>query len=121
MSHNYCLLNGNHDDEFQVTSFFAPSSRYGSPDDLKELVDTAHGLGLTVLLDVVHSHASKVRATGCPTYQYRVSLNKYVQNVEDGLNNWDGSDAGYFHSGDRGNHPLWDSRLFDYTKWETLR
>ena len=45
---------------YQVTSFFAPSSRYGSPDDLRELVDTAHGLGLTVLLDVVHSHASKV-------------------------------------------------------------
>ena len=103
---------------YQVTSFFAPSSRcciprriesfqdrncfrFGTPDDLKELVDTAHGLGLTVLLDVVHSHASK--------------------NVEDGLNNWDGSEAGYFHEGDRGNHPLWDSRLFNYTLWETLR
>jgi len=86
---------------YQVTSFFAPSSRYGSPDELRELVDTAHGLGLTVLLDVVHSHASK--------------------NVEDGLNMWDGSEAGYFHAGERGNHPLWDSRLFDYTMWETLR
>ena len=75
--------------------------RYGSPDELRELVDTAHGLGLTVLLDVVHSHASK--------------------NVEDGLNMWDGSEAGYFHAGERGNHPLWDSRLFDYTMWETLR
>ena len=64
-------------------------------------MDTAHGLGLTVLLDVVHSHASK--------------------NVEDGLNNWDGSEAGYFHEGDRGSHPLWDSRLFNYTLWETLR
>lgn len=86
---------------YQVTSFFAPSSRFGNPDDLKELVDTAHGLGLTVLLDVVHSHASK--------------------NVEDGLNNWDVSEAGYFHEGDRGSHPLWDSRLFNYTLWETLR
>lgn len=86
---------------YQVTSFFAPSSRFGSPEDLKHLVDTAHGLGLTVLLDVVHSHASK--------------------NVADGLNKWDSSDAGYFHSGPRGEHPLWDSRLFNYTNWETLR
>ena len=64
-------------------------------------MDTAHSLGLTVLLDVVHSHASK--------------------NVVDGLNMWDSSEAGYFHSGQRGNHPLWDSRLFNYTLWETLR
>ena len=105
---------------YQVTSFFAPSSRsvniprsesltgnfdshvrYGTPEELKELVDTAHGLGLVVLLDVVHSHASK--------------------NVEDGLNMWDGSEAGYFHCGERGSHPMWDSRLFNYTLWETLR
>jgi len=86
---------------YQVTSFFAPSSRFGDPEDLRRLVDTAHGLGLTVLLDVVHSHASK--------------------NVADGLNRWDGSDAGYFHSGARGEHPLWDSRLFDYSSWESLR
>jgi len=86
---------------YQVTSFFAPSSRYGTPEDLRELVDTAHRMGLTVLLDVVHSHACK--------------------NVADGLNMWDGSDAGYFHSGPKGEHPLWDSRLFDYSNWETLR
>jgi len=86
---------------YQVTSFFAPSSRYGTPDDLKALVDEAHRLGLTVLLDVVHSHASK--------------------NVVDGLNRWDGSDAGYFHAGERGHHPQWDSRLFNYSSWETLR
>merc|ERR1719233_573942 len=86
---------------YQVTSFFAPSSRYGTPDDLKALVDTAHSLGLTVLLDVVHSHASK--------------------NVVDGLNMWDCSDSGYFHTGARGNHPQWDSRLFNYTNWETVR
>merc|ERR1719376_1457893 len=86
---------------YQVSSFFAPSSRYGTPEDLRELVDTAHCLGLTVLLDVVHSHACK--------------------NVVDGLNRWDGSDAGYFHSGPKGEHPLWDSRLFDYSNWETLR
>jgi len=86
---------------YQVTSFFAPSSRYGSPEDLRRLIDEAHRLRLTVLLDVVHSHAS--------------------MNVSDGLNMWDGSDAGYFHSGSRGNHDLWGSRLFNYTNWETLR
>uniref|UniRef100_H3AP55 1,4-alpha-glucan branching enzyme n=2 Tax=Latimeria chalumnae TaxID=7897 RepID=H3AP55_LATCH len=86
---------------YQVTSFFAASSRYGTPDELKELIDTAHSMGITVLLDVVHSHASK--------------------NTEDGLNQFDGTDACFFHSGPRGNHDLWDSRLFDYSKWEVLR
>ncbi|MPC19759.1 1,4-alpha-glucan-branching enzyme [Portunus trituberculatus] len=80
---------------YQVTSFFAASSRYGTPEELKELVDTAHSMGLFVLLDVVHSHASK--------------------NVMDGLNEFDGSDSCYFHGGSRGIHPLWDSRLFNYS------
>eukprot|EP00048_Salpingoeca_helianthica_P021922 m.15211 g.15211 ORF g.15211 m.15211 type:complete len:745 (-) comp6629_c1_seq1:438-2672(-) len=86
---------------YQVTNFFAASSRFGLPDDLKRLVDTAHGLGLFVLLDLVHSHASK--------------------NASDGLNMYDGSDGGYFHAGPRGRHDLWDSRLFDYSSWEVLR
>lgn len=62
---------------YQVSSIFAPSSRFGTPEDLKELIDIAHKNGLTVLLDVVHSHASK--------------------NVLDGLNNFDGTDHQYFH------------------------
>jgi 1,4-alpha-glucan branching enzyme len=86
---------------YQVTSFFAASSRYGPGRDLQYLVDTAHGLGLAVILDVVHSHASK--------------------NTADGLNSHDGTDRGYFHAGARGQHPLWDSRLFDYGRWEVLR
>ncbi|CDR41381.1 CYFA0S07e01398g1_1 [Cyberlindnera fabianii] len=86
---------------YQVTSFFAISSRYGTPEDLKELIDTAHSMGIVVLLDVVHSHASK--------------------NVDDGLNNFDGTDWQYFHSGGKGNHPLWDSKLFNYGKYEVLR
>ncbi|XP_045583278.1 1,4-alpha-glucan-branching enzyme isoform X2 [Procambarus clarkii] len=86
---------------YQVTSFFAASSRYGTPEELKEMVDTAHSMGLFVLLDVVHSHASK--------------------NVLDGLNEFDGSDSCYFHSGSRGTHSLWDSRLFNYSNWEVLR
>lgn len=86
---------------YQVTSFFAASSRYGTPDDLKELIDVAHSMGITVLLDVVHSHASK--------------------NSEDGLNKFDGTDSCFFHSGPRGTHRIWDSRLFDYANWEVLR
>lgn len=86
---------------YQVNNFFAASSRYGTPDDLKELVDTAHKMGITVLLDVVHSHASK--------------------NVLDGLNNFDGSDHQYFHGGAKGNHELWDSRLFNYGSHEVMR
>lgn len=86
---------------YQVNSFFAASSRYGTPDDLKELVDTAHANGITVLLDVVHSHASK--------------------NTLDGLNMFDGSDHHYFHGGAKGRHELWDSRLFNYGNHEVLR
>uniref|UniRef100_A0A914ZVN0 1,4-alpha-glucan branching enzyme n=1 Tax=Parascaris univalens TaxID=6257 RepID=A0A914ZVN0_PARUN len=86
---------------YQVTSFFAPASRSGTPEDLKYLVDKAHEKGIFILLDVVHSHASK--------------------NVDDGLNEWDGTNGCYFHDNARGFHSLWDSRLFDYTQIETLR
>ncbi|KAJ9095208.1 alpha-1,4-glucan branching enzyme [Naganishia cerealis] len=86
---------------YQVTSFFAISSRFGTPEELKSLVDRAHELGLTVLLDVVHSHASK--------------------NAEDGINYFDGTDHCYFHEGGRGRHDLWDSRLFNYGHHEVLR
>lgn len=86
---------------YQVTSFYAASSRFGTPEGLKRLVDRAHELGLTVLLDIVHSHASK--------------------NVLDGLNMFDGTDGCYFHSGPRGTHSLWDSRLFNYSEYEVQR
>ncbi|KAK1779396.1 hypothetical protein QBC45DRAFT_477772 [Copromyces sp. CBS 386.78] len=86
---------------YQVNSFFAASSRYGPPEDLKELVDTAHAMGIVVLLDVVHSHASK--------------------NVLDGLNEFDGTDHQYFHGGGKGKHDLWDSRLFNYGHHEVMR
>ncbi|ORY90097.1 glycoside hydrolase superfamily [Leucosporidium creatinivorum] len=86
---------------YQITSFFAASSRYGPPEDLMELIDTAHGMGITVLLDVVHSHASI--------------------NADDGLNHFDGSDHHYFHAGPKGKHELWDSRLFNYGSHEVLR
>eukprot|EP00252_Welwitschia_mirabilis_P006854 TRINITY_DN1776_c0_g1_i2.p1 TRINITY_DN1776_c0_g1~~TRINITY_DN1776_c0_g1_i2.p1 ORF type:complete len:853 (-),score=190.68 TRINITY_DN1776_c0_g1_i2:471-3029(-) len=86
---------------YHVTNFFAVSSRCGTPDDLKSLIDKAHELGLIVLMDIVHSHASN--------------------NVLDGLNMFDGTDSHYFHSGPRGYHWMWDSRLFNYGHWEVLR
>ncbi|RSH87216.1 alpha-1,4-glucan branching enzyme [Saitozyma podzolica] len=86
---------------YQVTNFFAASSRYGTPEELKSLIDRAHELGLTVLLDVVHSHACK--------------------NVADGINEFDGTDHLYFHEGGRGRHELWDSRLFNYGHHEVQR
>lgn len=85
---------------YQVSSFFAASSRFGTPEDLKELVDTAHGHGLCVLMDLVHSHA--------------------VANEVEGLSRFDGTTYQYFHAGARGHHPNWDSRLFDYGKIQVL-
>ncbi|KAH9813335.1 family 13 glycoside hydrolase [Melampsora americana] len=86
---------------YQITNFFCVSSRYGTPEELMELIDVAHGMGLTVLLDVVHSHACK--------------------NVLDGINMFDGTDHCYFHEGAKGRHELWDSRLFNYGNHEVLR
>jgi len=83
---------------YHVSSFFAPCSRFGTPEDLKYLIDTAHGLGIGVLLDIVHSHA--------------------VKNIAEGLNNFDGSGHQYFHDGALGDHPAWDSKCFDYGRQE---
>lgn len=89
---------------YHVTNFFAASSRFGSPEDLKYLIDKAHSMGLRVLMDVVHSHAST--------------------NAVDGLAGYDlgqGAQDSYFHTGARGYHKLWDSRLFNYGSWEVQR
>ncbi|PSC69001.1 starch branching enzyme isoform A [Micractinium conductrix] len=86
---------------YHVTNFFGVSSRCGTPDELKAMIDEAHRLGMVVLMDIVHSHASK--------------------NTMDGINMFDGTDAGYFHGGGRGYHWMWDSRCFNYGNWETLR
>lgn len=85
---------------YQVTNFFAASSWYGEPEDLKYLINKAHGMGLRVLLDVVHSHA-------CP-------------NEGEGLNKQDGTDGQYFLSGGEGWHPAWGTRLFNYRRYEVL-
>ena len=86
---------------YHVSNYFAPSSRFGSPEDLKYLVDEAHGLGIAVIMDAVYSHA--------------------VKNIAEGLNQFDGTDHQYFHEGGRGYHTGWDSKLFDYGKTEVLQ
>jgi 1,4-alpha-glucan branching enzyme len=86
---------------YHVSNFFAPSSRFGTPEDLKALIDKAHGLGMVVLMDIVHSHS--------------------VKNIHEGLNQFDGTEYQYFHAGPRGKHQAWDSLCFDYGKYEVLR
>ncbi len=81
---------------YHVSNFFAPSSRFGTPEELKELVDTAHSQGIRVIMDLVHSHS--------------------VKNVNEGLGLFDGSLGQYFHSNERRNHVAWDSLCFDYGK-----
>jgi len=81
---------------YHVSNFFAASSRFGTPEDLKELIDTAHSAGIRVIMDLVHSHA--------------------VKNVNEGLGLFDGSPGQYFHTNDRRNHIAWDSLCFDYGK-----
>lgn len=95
MQHPYYASFGYH-----VSSCFAPSSWFGDPDGLKRLIDRAHALGLTVLMDMVQSHA--------------------VKNISEGLNEFDGTDYQFFHSGERGNHSAWDSKLFNYGKHEVI-
>ncbi len=85
---------------YQVTNFFAASSRYGTPEELKELVNTAHRMGISVLLDVVHSHACK--------------------NTREGINEFDGTAYQFFHEGARGEHEAWGTKCFNYGKNEVL-
>lgn len=81
---------------YHVSSFFAASSRFGTPEDLKRLVDTAHSSGLRVIMDLVHSHS--------------------VKNINEGLGMFDGTPGQYFHTNERRNHIAWDSLCFDYGK-----
>ena len=85
---------------YQVSNFFAASSRFGSSYELKELINAAHKMGIAVLLDVVHSHA--------------------VKNTNEGLNEFDGTVYQFFHEGEKGNHSAWGTKLFNYGKNEVL-
>jgi 1,4-alpha-glucan branching enzyme len=85
---------------YHVSNFFAASSRFGTPEELKALVDAAHMAGLAVIMDIVHSHAAS--------------------NEVEGLSRFDGTSYQYFHAGPRGRHVAWDSRCFDYGKDQVL-
>ena len=85
---------------YHVSNFFAASSRFGTPEELKQLIDAAHQAGIAVIIDLVHAHA--------------------VKNENEGLSRFDGTPYQYFHAGERGHHPAWDSRCFDYGKPEVL-
>ena len=85
---------------YHVSSFFAPSSRFGTPEELKALIDAAHKQGVAVIMDIVHSHA--------------------VKNEVEGLGNLAGDPNQYFYPGDRHEHPAWDSLCFDYGKDDVI-
>ncbi|MBO4430399.1 MAG: alpha amylase C-terminal domain-containing protein [Bacteroidaceae bacterium] len=85
---------------YHVSNFFAPSSRFGTPEELKELIDKAHEMGIAVIMDIVHSHA--------------------VKNEIEGLGNFAGDGCQYFMQGGRREHPAWDSLCFDYGKNEVV-
>ena len=85
---------------YHVSNFFAVSSRCGTPEELKRLIDDAHAYGMDVIMDLVHSHA--------------------VKNELEGLGNFDGTPYQYFHDGARREHPAWDSLCFNYGKDEVL-
>ena len=85
---------------YHVSNFFAVTSRFGTPEELKDLIKQAHSMGIAVIMDIVHSHT--------------------VKNYNEGLNEFDGTQQ-YFHPPGRGDHPAWDSKLFDYGKNEVLQ
>ena len=85
---------------YQVTNLFAASSRFGRPEELKQLINTAHAMGIAVLLDVVHSHACK--------------------NTREGINEFDGTSYQFFHEGAKGDHSAWGTKCFNYDKNEVI-
>ena len=85
---------------YQVSNFFATSSRHGQSKDLKDLINTAHSMGIAVLLDVVHSHA--------------------VKNTAEGINEFDGTSYQFFHDGPKGDHSAWGTKLFNYGKDQVI-
>lgn len=85
---------------YHVSNFFAVSSRFGTPEELKSLINKAHSMGIAVLMDMVHSHA--------------------VKNFSEGINEFDGTEYQFFHTGHKGYHVAWDSKLFNYGKHEVI-
>lgn len=83
---------------YHVSNFFAASSRFGTPEELKDLIDTAHSMGLAVIMDIIHAH--------------------FVKNIYEGINELDGTDHLYSPAGEAGDQPYWDSKVFDFGKSE---
>jgi len=86
---------------YHVSNFYAATSRFGTPEELKKLINEAHKMGIAIIIDIVHSHS--------------------VKNIAEGINEFDGSGDQYFHPGGRGDHSTWDSKLFNYGKREVQR
>ncbi len=86
---------------YQVSNFFAPASRFGNPEDLKQLINEAHNAGIAVIMDLIHSHS--------------------IRNINEGINLFDGTTELFFHAGSKGDHSLWDSKLFNYGSNYVLR
>src|SRR5665648_168105 len=133
---------------YHVSSFFAASSRFGTPEELKHLIDDAHGMGISIIMDLVHSHAVKNVIEGLGSYdgtRYQffhegargghliddahgmgISIimdlvhSHAGKNVIEGLGSYDGTRYQFFHEGARGEHPAWDSYCFNYNKNEVL-
>lgn len=95
MEHPYYASFGYH-----VSNYFAASAWFGTPEELKSLINKAHSMGITVLMDIVQSHA--------------------VKNIAEGINEFDGTGHQFFHANGRGEHSAWDSKLFDYGKHEVI-
>ena len=82
---------------YQTTGYFAPTARYGTPQDLMMLVDTLHQNGIGVILDWVASH---------------------FPSDAHGLARFDGTEL-YEHADPRqGFHPQWRSLIFNYSRYE---